>query len=85
MRLQGATPTDPDVRDSRIRLVMRWVRYMKAERGSRAGGSGYRAKRAANRSQIIRALFERRSSHLRQIRSVVWRNNPTLRTFPVIP
>ena len=65
-------PTDPDVRSYRIRLFRAWVRYGEAwECLIRGKGSGYRCRSRFMRSHVIRAFCERRSSHLRQVRTTL--------------
>jgi hypothetical protein len=64
-RSPGA-PTDPDVRDYRIRLVRARVRYVAYRRVMRGGGSGKRSSRSSSRCQSTYPVLERRESHLRQ-------------------
>lgn len=64
------SPTDPDVRDSRIRLFRRQIRYgLRARCGMRAGGRAYRSISCSHREKEMYALCDRRHSHLRQMRS----------------
>lgn len=64
-RSPGA-PTDPDVRDSRIRLVRARVRYVAYRRAMRGGGSGKRSSKSSSCFQSTYPVLERRESHLRQ-------------------
>ncbi len=65
-------PQDPDVRNSRIRLVGTWVRYVTCWYmcTMRGGGSGKRSNSANMCGQSTYPAFERRESHLRQMRCV---------------
>lgn len=60
-------PTDPDVRNCRIRLLSSWIRYVPKRWMMRGRGSGKRSSVASIRSQFTRPLYERRESHLRQM------------------
>ena len=62
-------PTDPDVRNSRIRLLGARVRYVARRRTMRGAGSGNRFSSACMRVQVRRPSRERVLSHLRHDRS----------------
>jgi len=63
-------PTDPDVRNSRIRLVETWVRYVAYRRVMTGCGSGNRSSNASIRDQSTYPAWERRESHFCQMRRV---------------
>ncbi len=61
-------PTDPDVRNCRIRLVGAWLRYVAYRCAMRGRGSGKRSSNASMRSQSTYPALERRESHFCQAR-----------------
>jgi len=59
-------PTDPDVRNSRIRLVETWIRNVASRRTIRGLGNGNRFRSSCIAGHWISPSCERRDSHLRQ-------------------
>jgi hypothetical protein len=58
-------PTDPDVRNSRIRLFGSRLRYVTGEERMRGCGSGYRSSSRFIPSHDVDARCERRLNHIR--------------------
>jgi hypothetical protein len=58
-------PTDPDVRNSRIRLFGPRLRYVTGEERMRGCGSGYRSSSRFIPAQDVDARCERRLNHIR--------------------
>lgn len=80
--LPGGAPTDPDVRNSRIRLFGTWIRY--ARRGSSGRGSGYRS----NNRYIISQespRWERRRKPRHHCRTAECRNRQSRVLLPLRP
>ena len=75
------------MRDYRIRLFDLPVRQTTGARTKTrttcGSGSGYRSKSARMRGQGMHLRWERRLSHLRQVRTTSRRTRSTARTFPV--
>ena len=80
-------PTDPDVRDSRIRLLdLRFGCAAVDTVYDAWGRQGVVAQQARWKcSQFILVACERRCSHLRQWRSTIWWKRPSARALPVTP
>lgn len=60
-------PTDPDVRNSRIRLFGSRLRYVPYRWTIRGGGSGWRSSNRCIACQLTKPFCERQESHLRQM------------------
>ena len=77
-------PTDPDVRNYRIRLFEKRVCYVSLSLRMEGRGSGKIRKSAFIHSQRGRSL-ERRRNHLNHVRVVRNRNARSEREFPGTP
>src|SRR5579864_6492578 len=79
-------PTDPDVRNYRIRLVQSTVHTRRyTEWTTRAAGSGYRASRPHRLAHPKQPFQLRRESHFRQIRATMALIRDNEAQFPVTP
>ena len=79
-------PTDPDVRNYRIRLVQSTVHTRRyTEWTTRAAGSGYRASRPHRLAHPKQPFQLRRESHFRQIRATMALIRYNEAQFPVTP
>ena len=85
-QLRVAPPTDPDVRDYRIRLVQSTVHTRRyTEWTTRAAGSGYRSSRPHRLAHPKQPFQLRRESHFRQIRATIALIRDNEAQFPVTP
>ena len=78
-------PSDPDVRNSRIRLFATQLRYK--TRTGRIVGAG-KGKSASSRwkpAHERRPCWERRESHFRHVPLTRWPNRLSILEFPVMP
>src|SRR5262249_41780257 len=79
-------PTDPDVRNCRIRLVRSTLHTRRyTEWTTRAAGSGSRSSRPHRLAQPKRPFQLRRESHFRQMRATTPRIRLSEAQFPVTP
>ena len=79
-------PTDPDVRDFRIRLVRSTVHTRRyTEWTTRAAGSGYRSSRPHRLAHPKQPFQLRRESHFRQTRATMALIRDNEAQFPVTP
>src|SRR5262249_20739711 len=79
-------PTDPDVRNYRLRLVRPTVHTRRyTEWTTRAAGSGYRSSSPHRLAQPKQPFQLRRESHFRQIRATIALIRLNEEQFPVTP
>src|SRR5262249_20618066 len=79
-------PTDPDVRNCRIRLVRSTLHTRRhTEWTTRAAGSGLRSSKPHRLAQPKRPFQLRRESHFRQTRATIARIRFSEEQFPVTP
>src|SRR5262245_7358296 len=79
-------PTDPDVRNYRIRLVQSTVHTRRyTEWTTRAAGSGYRSSTPHRLAHPKQPFQLRRESHFRQIRATIALIRYNEAQFPVTP
>jgi hypothetical protein len=78
-------PTDPDVRNCRIRLVRSTLHTRRYTESTRAAGSGIRPSSPHRLAHPKRPFQLRRESHFRQIRATIALIRLNEAQFPVTP
>ena len=84
-RFPDRAPTDPDVRNSRIRLFGSRICYVMYRCTMRGAGSGNRSSSRSILSQLTKAFCDRRLSHFLQMAVVSYQIRASALLFDVTP